>query len=395
VKRILPFLCYAAVLLAACRWSYSSSGFLVTGLGLVALLDRHIWRIVPWSALAWKKEVSVRAGSFLGGAAFFYFMRPGVVPLWEAGYRGAMVCLAVVLLQSVNAAEGSLSRRGRLWLSGAAVFVLMLFVPVVAALHPLHTVPKRTPAAFGLAFDDVRFQTADGVELAGWLIPHPQARGNVIFCHGHGRNRGHVAGLLQTFHDLGLNVLAFDFRGHGDSAGHTSTFGRDEVEDLVAADKYLRHRCPDQPVMVVGVSLGAAVALQALPRMPHVRGVWSEGAFARLSNPVESEFSALPCPLRDRLLGCYYLFGWLDCGLWGPAVNPTEDIKGVNVPIFFCHGKEDELIPFTDAQALYENYGGPKRLWLVEGASHYDVRQRNHEEYLRRLRGFLEECLND
>jgi hypothetical protein len=35
----------------------------------------------------------------------------------------------------------------------------------------------HTPAVVGLAFEEVRFTTTDGVELTGWLVPHPQARG--------------------------------------------------------------------------------------------------------------------------------------------------------------------------------------------------------------------------
>src|SRR5207244_11949273 len=139
------------------------------------------------------------------------------------------------------------------------------------ALHPLRMVPPRTPTAFGLAFEDVHFTTADGIRLGGWLVACPQARGNVIFCHGWGRNRGHVAGLLPTLHGLGLNVLAFDFRGHGDSEGHTSTFGHREVRDLAAAVAYVRGRFPGRPLFLVGISLGAAVSLQALPQLGDVR----------------------------------------------------------------------------------------------------------------------------
>jgi alpha-beta hydrolase superfamily lysophospholipase len=198
---------------------------------------------------------------------------------------------------------------------------------------------------------------------------------------------------LRTFHDLGLNVLAFDFRGHGDSGGHTSTFGHREIRDLEAAEAYLGGRFPDQPVLLVGVSLGAAVSLQALPRLPHVRGVWSEGAFARLGNVIRHQFAGVPGTLRGPLVHLYYLLGWVDCGLWVPSVNPVEDVRGVAVPIYFCHAEEDALIPVTEGQALYEGYSGPKTRWWVAGASHYNVRQRNHEEYLRRLRAFLEECL--
>jgi len=396
MTRILALFCHLSVLVAAYHWSHSTSGFLLTGMGLVVALDRYVWRLLLRSPIFWKKELCVRAGSFLCGTAAFYFMRPGVVPFGEAVFRGLIVCLVVLVLEQLaNWLMGCRSRWVRLRIGGAFVVTFVVLIPVIAALHPLHTVPKRTPAAFGLTFEDVRFATAHGVELAGWLIPHPQARGNVVFCHGHGRNRGHVAGLLQTFHDLGLNVLAFDFRGHGASAGHTSTLGRREVADVVAAEAYLSRRCPNQPVVLVGVSLGAAVALQALPQLPNVSGVWSEGAFARLSNVVNNQFSPLPRPVRGVLLDFYYLFGWIDCGLWGPAVNPIDNLKDVNVPIFFCHAMNDELIQFSDAQALHNNYAGPKSHWWVEGASHYNVRQRNRDEYLCRLRSFLERCLTD
>jgi fermentation-respiration switch protein FrsA (DUF1100 family) len=376
---------------AALHRSHSASGFLVTGIGLALLLDRYALRLLPWPPIAWKKELSLRAGYFLGGAAAFHFMRPGIVPLREAAYRGLMVCLVAFLAERFLSLANP-SRSG-LWLRGALVALIVLLIPVVAALHPLHTVPKRTPAALGFDFQDVRFRTDDGVELAAWLVPHPRPRGNLIFCHGHGRNRGHVAALLPTFYDLGLNVLAFDFRGHGDSEGHTSAFGHLEVEDLLAAEAYLNRRCPGQPLLLAGVSLGAAVALQALQKMPNVRGVWSEGAFARFGNAVDYKFSPLPDLLRSPLVHFYYWLGWMDCGLWGPAVNPVGCLQGVAVPIFFCHGRRDELVPFAEGETLYQVYGGSKGHWWVDGASHYNVRQRNHREYLGRLRAFLEECL--
>ena len=318
---------------------------------------------------------------FAVGTAGFYLMRPGIVPWWEAAERGVLVSLVALLA----------GKAGR-W-NGLIITVLLFAVPLIAALHPLHTVPKRTPASFGLAFEGVRIRTADGVSLAGWVIPAEQERGTVIFCHGHGRNRGHVAGLLPTLHNLSLNVLAFDFRGHGDSEGHTSTFGFREVDDLIAADAYVRDRFPDKPVFLIGVSLGAAVSLQALPHLPHVRGVWSEGSFARFSDVAANQFRLVPAILRGGLMEAYYRLGWLESGFWGPSANPVESLKGVSVPVYFCHGEKDELVPLAQGQTLFEAYGGPKWNWWVPGASHYNVRQKNREEYLRRLRGFLSGCL--
>ena len=56
------------------------------------------------------------------------------------------------------------------------------------------------------------------------------------------------------------NVLLFDFRGHGESDGHTVRFGAGERRDVLAAVAYLRERRPGQARQVVGlgVSMGAA-----------------------------------------------------------------------------------------------------------------------------------------
>jgi pimeloyl-ACP methyl ester carboxylesterase len=333
-----------------------------------------------------------RCGWFVVGTAAFYLMRPGIVPWWEAVERGLLVSLVAFLVEMTGKLVSSTRLKWLLCLAFAPLFALA--VPLVAALHPLHTVPKRTPASFGLAFEDVRFRTADGLTLAGWVIPAENERGNVIFCHGHGRNRGHVAGLLPTLHDLGLNVLAFDFRGHGDSDGHVSTFGYREVTDLLAAEAYLRQRFPNKPLFLVGVSLGAAVSLQALPYLTDVRGVWSEGSFARFSEVAAHKFCWVPGVLRDNLMQLYYRVGWLDTGFWGPSANPIECVMNTSVPVYFCHAVKDELVPLAQGQALFDAHPGPKWNWWVADATHYDVRQRNHEEYLRRLRSFIEYLLS-
>jgi fermentation-respiration switch protein FrsA (DUF1100 family) len=386
--------CYLVVIVLAWRSSGSTSGFLLRGPAVVLLLDRFLGRLLAWpTPNRWARDLAGCAMVFLLGSAVFALLRPGLVPWWEAIYRGALACLTLFACESLLRLLPPTRRWSRWGLRGAMVGLFVLLIPVGVALHPLHTVPKRTPASLGLAFEDVRFRAADDVLLAGWLVPHPAGRGNVIFCHGHGRNRGHLAGLLPAVHALGLNVLTFDFRGHGDSEGHTSTFGHREVADLVAAAGYLRDRFPGKPLFLVGTSLGAAVSLQALPQLPDVAGVWSEGAFGRLDRVVDNEFACLPQWVRKPLVAFYHQLGRLDCGLCIGDVNPVESMRGVSVPVFFCHGEKDELVPLSEGESLYEACRGPRWCWWAAEASHYRVRQRHHDEYLRRLRSFLEERL--
>ncbi len=399
---------YLIVLFSAYRWSYSTSGFLVLGLGPIVLLDKYIFHLLPWTEpVAWTKELWVRGGCFVIGSVAAYLVRYGLVPISEALAMGVFLSLSALLFESISEFVLQMTRRLRrphkagqpktrlkVCCSALGFLALIGLAAPLESVHPLRTVPKRTPAVVGLGFEEVRFVTSDGVQLAGWLVPHAQARGNVIFCHGHGRNREHGMGFLPTLHELRLNVLAFDFRGHGDSAGHTATFGQREVQDVVAAEAYLRRRFPNKPIFIVGVSYGAAVALQALPQLTNVRGVWSEGCFSRLMPVVTNQFSWVPSCLRDPLVSSYKVSAWLDCGLWGPDINPVEHLRDVDVPISFCHAVEDELVPFAEAEVLYNSYGGPKWNYWIERAKHCDLRRRNKSDYLRRLREFFEASLN-
>jgi pimeloyl-ACP methyl ester carboxylesterase len=135
------------------------------------------------------------------------------------------------------------------------------------------------------------------------------------------------------------------------------------------------------------------VALQALPQIPDVCGVWSEAAFSRLADAIEHQFAWLPGPLRWPLVRGYYALGWLDCGIWIPSINPVTRLDGLTVPIMFCHGENDRLVPWTQGRELFDAYAGPKWHWWVTGAVHYNIRQRNLEAYRHRLQSFVEDCL--
>src|SRR5262245_40620165 len=64
-----------------------------------------------------------------------------------------------------------------------------------------------TPADIGLAFEEARITTADGLELHGWYVPAGTGAPAVLFCHGNAGNISHRLDRLQIFHDMGLAVL--------------------------------------------------------------------------------------------------------------------------------------------------------------------------------------------
>ena len=147
-----------------------------------------------------------------------------------------------------------------------------------------------TPASFQLAFEDVAFQAADGVELRGWWVPAPQARGSVVLVHGLNRSRIEMVRKVPFLHGAGWNALLFDLRHHGASGGDASTFGDRERLDVQAAKAFAAKRASG-PVVFWGVSLGAAAATLAAAGDPSVAGLVCDSTYRSLRDTVRHHLS--------------------------------------------------------------------------------------------------------
>jgi hypothetical protein len=102
------------------------------------------------------------------------------------------------------------------------VVVAFPFILVTLQLHPLPITTTGTPQAAGLAFAEVPF-SSDGRSLAGWHIPADSRDAPVVLlAHGFNANKENFLLPAVLVHQLGHDVVMFDFRAHGDSDGHSS-----------------------------------------------------------------------------------------------------------------------------------------------------------------------------
>jgi len=123
--------------------------------------------------------------------------------------------------------------------------------------------------------ESIEVRTRDGWSLrADVLEPHVPPRGVAVLAHALMARRAEFdrpagAGLSRFLVDQGWSVVAFDFRGHGDSRPVSASAGGVRYDDFVAIDlpavcDFARWQVPDRPVVVVGHSLGGHVALAAV-----------------------------------------------------------------------------------------------------------------------------------
>ncbi|WP_051305728.1 alpha/beta hydrolase [Desulfogranum mediterraneum] len=229
---------------------------------------------------------------------------------------------------------------------------------------------EASPAEVGLAYESVQLMTSDKLQLHGWFVPAPQARGVVLFFHGNAGNISHRLESLLLFNRLRLSTLIFDYRGYGRSQGSPSEQGM--YQDAEAGWQYLRRvrAVSSQQIILFGRSLGAAVASQLATS--HTPGALIlESGFTSVPDVAAELYPFLPTSLLSRF-----------------DYNAAEKLKQVACPVLVIHSPDDEIIPYTHGQALYEAAREPKRFLELRGG-HNDGFLRTGEAYTRGLDSFL------
>jgi len=229
------------------------------------------------------------------------------------------------------------------------------------------------PPSLRLPIQRVEITTEDAVNLVAWVIPaEPRSSWWLLVCHGNAGNLSefdrplHYAGLRQ----LGLNLLAFDYRGYGESGGAPSEAGL--YRDADAAYRFLTNErgVPASRIVIFGHSLGSAVAIDLASRVRSA-GLIVEGAFT----------SAID---RGQELYPYIPVHWIAKSRF----NSVDKISRITVPKLFLHATRDEVIPLAHGRRLYQAAPPPKTFVELQGG-HGDAFDVDSARYFGNIASFL------
>jgi hypothetical protein len=262
-----------------------------------------------------------------------------------------------------------------------AVAVVGAYLALMAAVYfgqagmlYLPDLPSReltaSPKDIGIPYEDVELRTEDGLRLHGWYIPAARPRGALLFFHGNAGNISHRLDSIRIFHNLGLSVLIFDYRGYGRSEGKPSEEGT--YRDALAAWKHLTegHGIAPSRIVLFGRSMGAAVAAWLAART-------QPGALI-----VESAFTSVP----DMAAEIYW---WLPARRLSRFEYATRDyVMRISAPVLVVHSPEDEIIPFRHGEAIFAAAREPKQLLRLRGG-HNEGFLVSGEQYVNGLDAFL------
>lgn len=238
-----------------------------------------------------------------------------------------------------------------------------------------------TPESLGLWFDDVNVLSQDGETITGWFVPAGDYSGKpgekrtttgrtVLVCHGNGGDIGDRVCTVRKFHDMGFNVLIFDYRGYGLSSGRPCEKGT--YLDALAMWNYLKaeKRIDARYICVYGQSLGGAIATWLAEQV-------QPGALI-----VESSFtSALELGAR--------MFPYLPVRLFCTfRYDSLARMPNIRCPVLIANSHDDRTVPYEHGLRLFNAANEPKR-FVEMGGGHNECGLEFDDSYVKTVAGFL------
>ena len=206
------------------------------------------------------------------------------------------------------------------------------------------SIPENAPV------EEAWFAAEDGTQIHGLFAEHPNPRGIALVCHGNAGNVADRVGSLSILNQSHqLSVLMFDYRGFGKSEGKPNEHGL--YMDAHAARKWLAQRagCKEADIIVMGRSLGGAVAVD-LAAKDGAKALVLASTFTSMPEVAKQHAKLLPTGL-----------------LMTQRLDSLSKIRNYSGPLLQSHGLDDQLIPIEIGRKLHSAAPGKKRFIEVEG----------------------------
>ncbi|MBE6985389.1 MAG: alpha/beta hydrolase [Ruminococcaceae bacterium] len=244
--------------------------------------------------------------------------------------------------------------------------------------------------------EQVSTTSFDGLKLVGEYIPCENARGTVIMFHGWNASPISDFGAgLSYYQSLGLNLLLVHQRAQGKSEGKYMTFGIRERHDVHTWIQWHREKFGSTPVLLAGLSMGAATVLMACGKEfdPCVKGVIADCGFTSPYEIISSVIGSMHLPTKP-IAALIDLQARLFAGFRLKEYSTVDAMKQAKLPILLAHGEADHFVPCYMSQQAYDACTSKDKVFLsVPKATHGKSFLVQPEEYKAALREFFNRCL--
>ena len=200
----------------------------------------------------------------------------------------------------------------------------------------------------------------------------------LLYFHGNGEDLGTCYFLMSCFkRRLGVRVLAMEYPGYG-LYGYASKDSDQLLRDALTVFDFAMNvlKVRESDIFVFGRSIGSSVATY----------------LAKYRNPC---FCVLMSPFKSLKQAAIAVVGSLLASLVAERLNNAEMLRDVTIPVFIVHGVKDELIPYTQAEALLECCNQSRFTYLLLPPEMTHNRFNVEQDLVKPLQSFLHQARLD
>ena len=297
----------------------------------------------------------------------------------------------------------------------ATLYILVILIVLVGVLsfisgfnltHPKKVETPQITSNIAPDYRNISFYCSESKEkLNGWYFNSLGSKSTVLIVHGYGQNRlpfgEDTFKLISMLNDKGYNVMTFDLRGAGNSAGSISTFGKNEKVDVMSAIKYLKQQGSEN-IFILGYSTGASASLSALLETPYrdsIAGVIADSPYSRVENFIEdliTEKTQYP----DFLFNGTIKFAVKQISKADSSLDIIPKIPDIiPTPVLFIDGQQENFRHYGNTKLLYEMYSRKHpttAYYWNSGATEYlGSYLKSPDEYMDRIMEFIDISMKD
>ena len=273
-----------------------------------------------------------------------------------------------------------------------AAFVLLVLA-IAAVLGVGQSLVRPALVAIGdapteLAAVRVSIPSSGHPPVAGWLSRGSPASGVVLLLHGVRSNRRQMIERARFLRRLGYSIVMIDLPGHGESEAEHITFGANESSGVNAALAWIKHEYPDDPIAVIGVSLGAASLVLARPTIV-LNATVLESMYPTIDDAVADRIRLHLGPWAEPFAALLVLQLPWRTGVSASQLRPVDALASSHAPVLIAAGSDDQHTTLAETRRLFDAANEPKQLWIIDGAGHVDLYAFAPAAYEARISSFL------
>lgn len=239
--------------------------------------------------------------------------------------------------------------------------------------------------------------TKDHIKLKARYLPaEKETAKTVVVVHGFGSASKYMGSYVRMFHNAGYNVLAPDNRSFGMSQGKYAGYGWKDRTDMMNWIKRLNRKFgSDSQIGLYGISMGAATVMYTLGEHPkNVRFAIADCGYSTISGELSYQLKEMFHLPSFPIVPTASLFADFMAGYNFYQASTKDSLRNNKVPLFVIHGSKDDFVPTKNAYLNYDYTNGPKKLWIVKGASHANSYSKAGQLYIDKATDFANKYFN-